>query len=1027
MPATPLRGRFSPQLLVPIALVSLIWSGFEPTPGEQSHSARGDEPQNAAPVPYEEKKIGPTPEESLSRLKVAEGFEVSLFAAEPMVAQPLSLTFDDRGRLWVTQYLQYPLPAGLKAVKADEYLRTQWDKVPEPPPRGPRGADRITILEDMDGDGKADQAKDFLTGLNLASGMALGHGGVFVLQTPYLLFYPDRDQDDVPDGDPEVLLKGFGMEDAHSVANSLTWGPDGWLYGAQGSTVTAKIRGIEFQQGIWRYHPLTKEFELFAEGGGNTWGIDFDAYGALLAGGNTVEPLCHHVQGAYYVKGFGKHGPLHNPYSFGYFPPVKHVGYLGNGLTGGFVIYQADYFPSAFRDKVIYPTTRQSAVRFAALPRSGSTFETHFEGNFLESEDRSFRAVDGMVGPDGALYVADWCDDNISHTNPLDRSKWYMPRREDGRIWRVNVKGHPPAPWSGPALRELASDALVDRLSSPNVWHAREARRLLVDRQDVSVLPRLRKMLESATDEKLALEALWTAHSIQEIDDAFAEKLLHSPFEHVREWAIRLLGDRKTAPPARETLIEIARRDASIGVRSQLACSCKRWPAADALAIVAELLRRDEDAGDPHIPLLLWWAIESKAIEDRTAVLKLVAGPEAWDHPIARDVIVERLARRYAATRDSEGFEACLTLYRSAPTEADRRRVLAGMNQQLAGGVIEAVPASWVETVDRLLEGQPDSLVLEWGIRLGDAFAQEIARRRVLDSSVAAADREALLKALAEFARPETLPVLLETLASENSATIRSAVLAALGRFANPEIAASALALYPAAAPELRSRIVDLLVSRPGWSRELLAAIGAGGITPKELSLDQVRRLRIHEDADLQSQVERHWGKVRAATPLEKRGKINAVVGMLAQGTGDSAAGKLQFKKHCAICHRLDGEGNKIGPDLAAAELKNQETLLLNVIDPSAIVRQEFVAYVANLSDGRIMTGLLAESTDDTVTLLDAKNQRTLLKRSEIDELAPAELSLMPEQALDPLSPQETRDLFAYLRADRPATPATGK
>src|SRR5262249_51233815 len=143
-----------------------------------------------------------------------------------------------------------------------------------------------TIFEDTKGNGKPDKVKDFVTGLNLASGMVLGDGGVYVLQAPYLLFYPDKNCDDVPDGDPEVLLKGFGMEDAHAVANSLQWGPDGWIYGAQGSTVTANIRGIEFQQGIWRYNPRTRRFELFSEGGGNTWGVDFDRKGQLIAGTN---------------------------------------------------------------------------------------------------------------------------------------------------------------------------------------------------------------------------------------------------------------------------------------------------------------------------------------------------------------------------------------------------------------------------------------------------------------------------------------------------------------------------------------------------------------------------------------------------------------------------------------------------------------------------------------------------------------------------------------------------------------------
>ncbi|MEX2286923.1 MAG: PVC-type heme-binding CxxCH protein, partial [Planctomycetaceae bacterium] len=219
-----------------------------------------------------------TPQDEIKHLTIADGLQISLYASEPHVRQPLSISFDDRGRMWVLQYIQYPIPEGLKAVQVDQYLRTKYDKVPEPPPRGPRGHDKISILEDTDGDGRIDAAKDFLTELNLASGMALGHGGVFVVQSPYLLFYADRNRDDVPDGDPEVLLSGFGMEDAHAFANSLTWGPDGWLYGAQGSTVTADIRGIGFQQGVWRYHPLTKQFELFGEGGGNQWGIDFDRF-----------------------------------------------------------------------------------------------------------------------------------------------------------------------------------------------------------------------------------------------------------------------------------------------------------------------------------------------------------------------------------------------------------------------------------------------------------------------------------------------------------------------------------------------------------------------------------------------------------------------------------------------------------------------------------------------------------------------------------------------------------------------------
>ena len=185
----------------------------------------------------------------------------------------------------MVQYLQYPFPAGVKIVKYDRYLRAVFDKVPPPPPRHDRGADKITILEDKDGDGKFESHKDFLTGLNMATSVAVGRGGVWVLNPPYLLFYPDRNRDDVPDGDPEVHLSGFGLEDTHAVANSLRWGPDGWLYGTQGSTTTADVKGVKFLgQAIWRYHPETRQFELFAEGGGNTWSLEFDSKGRLFSG-----------------------------------------------------------------------------------------------------------------------------------------------------------------------------------------------------------------------------------------------------------------------------------------------------------------------------------------------------------------------------------------------------------------------------------------------------------------------------------------------------------------------------------------------------------------------------------------------------------------------------------------------------------------------------------------------------------------------------------------------------------------------
>ena len=221
-------------------------------PFVENFKGRGALPDGSKPL---------SPADTIKNFKMAEGLAMQVVAHEPAVAQPLNMYFDERGRMWVTQYLQYPFPAGIKILEYDKYLRAVFDKVPPPPPNHFRGKDKITIHEDTDGDGVFDKHKTFLDGLNMARSVITGRGGAWVLMPPYLLFYPDKNGDDIPDGDPEVHLTGFGLEDTHSGANSLRWGPDGWIYGAHGSTCTAEIQGIKFLgQAIWRYHPPTKRF-----------------------------------------------------------------------------------------------------------------------------------------------------------------------------------------------------------------------------------------------------------------------------------------------------------------------------------------------------------------------------------------------------------------------------------------------------------------------------------------------------------------------------------------------------------------------------------------------------------------------------------------------------------------------------------------------------------------------------------------------------------------------------------------------
>jgi putative membrane-bound dehydrogenase-like protein len=968
-----------------------------------------------------------SPEEALKHFKVADGFEVKLFASEPLVRQPVTMTFDDRGRMWVIQYLQYPAPAGLKPIEVDRYLRTRYDRVPEPPPQGPRGADKITILEDTDGDGRADRAKDFVTGLNLASALAIGNGGVYVGQAPYLLFYPDRDRNDVPDSDPEVLLTGFGMEDAHAVVNSLQFGPDGWLYGAQGSTVTADIRGIGFQQGIWRYHPASKRFELFSEGGGNTWGLDFDRHGNAIAGTNWGDAVClHQVQGGYYVKGFSKHGPLHNPYAYGYFDHVKHHGHVGGHVTCGGIVYQGGAFPEAFDNTYIAANLLSNAVYWSAIEPAGSTFTTRYLGTLLETDDIWFRPIDCLSGPDGSVYVADWYDQRANHVIPEDT--W---DRSNGRVWKIAYRGAArPAETLGLAAR--SSDQLVDLLSHRNEWYAREARRILSERRDAAVLSRLQKLIEQTADEHLALEALWTLYVSGGWNNALAIKLLDHASPQVRAWSVRLIGDekRELSPAVRQRLVELADREPNPAVRSQLACTCKRLKADDGLAIVTRLMRRGEDQPDPHIPLLLWWAIEDKAITARDRVLGLFASSETWQLPIVRGTLVERLARRYLAERSEAGYTACAELLSLAPRSEDARLLVAAMDRDFSGRPLDRVPAPLERPLAKLwAQDALDPTLTRFALRLGGREAYARALARATDRGEPQEVRLALIAAIGQRARGDALGPLLSLLdePQPQAAAIRMATLAALAHFADESIAEGVLSRYAEFSASLRQAAVVLLCSRTTWSRRLVEAVAKGRVDPQDVSIDQVRQMLAHDDRELASEIETRFGKIRPTTPGEKQAYVPVLGRVLNAGQGDLERGHQLFTKHCATCHTLHGEGNKVGPDLTSADRKNRDVLLINILDPSGTIRPEFVSQTAMLTDGRVLTGLVTESSEQQITLVDAKNQKTTLARDEIEEINPSTQSLMPERLLEPLAPQELRDLFRYLQSDAPPARSAGR
>jgi len=976
-------------------------------------------------------------------MKMAEGLQVESFASEPMVVQPVCIEFDDRGRLWVIQYLQYPNPAGLTRTRVDRWSRTTYDRVPPPPPKGPRGADRITILEDTDHDGRADQARDFVSGLNLATGLAFGHGGVFVLNVPYLLFYPDRDGNDVPDGDPEVCLTGFGMEDAHSVANSLTWGPDGWLYGCQGSTVTSRIRDIEFQQGVWRYHPGTRQFELFCEGGGNSWGIDFDDEGELIYSTN-VGPYrnLHGVQGGYYWKSVGKHGALHNPYTFGYFDHIPHTNFTGGHVTAGGLIYNGTNLPPHFHQAYLNADLLGHGIQWHRMYPWGSTFTSSHGGYLLESPDTWFAPCDLALAPDGAIFVADWHDRRTAHPDP--DADW---DRSNGRIYRLartTTRSDAIPDW-----RRLNTEQLAGALENPNPWWRRRALRILSERRDPASYSSLHALFSSTVHHRTSLLALWALHGAGGWRDEDARAALSHPAPSVRKWAIRLLGDRKSVSPSlEERLLERAQHEPSVRARGQLASTAARLRPEIALPILHTLIQRDLDVHDPFLPHLLWWGVEKHAVTSVKAVSELFAGRLSRPSRLASEFILERLMRRWMA----EGTQACqdgaTQLLENAPDPATHARLLAALDQGFddrpaqppgfgTGGLFNSADEVSIEAstarapspispkLERLLlqlwREQPDQSVrLKLAARLGHPPALERARSLLATPGLEPSRALQLIQLLGNFGLETDAPRLHPFL-FRSPENVALETLDALGRIASPSFVPQLIQAYPELSARTQSRLRTLLLSRKSWVPQALLAVEEGRLPAAHFSPESLRATALHHDESLDRRVRKIWGRVTRGTPEEKLAEMRRLNNDLNAGRGDPDRGRQHFTTRCATCHTLFAQGGSIGPDLTTANRQDRVFLLASLVDPSAAIRKEYLAQEIQLRGGSAYSGVLLEQGGMQWILGTATGERIVFPASEVQSVKESAISIMPEGTLSGLTPQDLRDLFAFLQSQPPA------
>ncbi len=942
---------------------------------------------------------GLEPREAAAAMTVPPGFRVDLVASEPELHQPIALAVDARGRLWVAEAFTYPVRA----------------------PEG-EGRDDLLVFEDRDRDGAFESRTVFASGLNLVSGLELGFGGVWVGAAPNLFFIPDRDDDLVPDGPPEVVLDGWGYEDTHETLNSFTWGPDGWLYGCHGvftnSTVgapgTSDEERVPLNAGVWRYHPTRKAFEVFAWGTSNPWGLDFDAHGQALVTACVIPHLFHLAQGGRYLRQAGSH---FDPHVFEDIPTIAdHRHYLGDNPHGGnlrsnaaggghahcgALIYQADLFPEEYRGLVLMNNIHGNRVNADRLDRAGSGLVGRHASDVLLANDRWFRGISLELGPEGSLYFIDWYDRQACHDQ--EPAHW---DRTNGRLYRLTYGPHRPLDVNLPAL---SSEELVRLCFHSNEWFARRARVLLQERgPDARVHTLLRRILLERGEERRILRALWALHATGGLDERLAREILASPHEHVRAWTVQCLLERPgLSGELLDQLSLLALRDPSPVVRLYLASALQRLPLAQRFGIARPLVAHGEDADDPNIPLLSWYGIEP-----------LVAALPEQAFVLARESRLEKLSR-FVYRRAALVPELRPELVRLVGGEQDPARRLL-LLEELALALREerglGAPRGWPELAAEILRSPDErvrALALELAVAFGDREVFGELRAQLADRSGAPERRSQALDALVRGHDLET-PALLQTLLDEPD--LRGPVLRALANFDDQGTPRAILARYAALEPDERRDALATLGSRGAWARELLEALGRGEIARADLSAFQLRALGDLRDTEVDRLLSRHVGLVQAADD-EKERRMAELADFL-QGAGardaDLPRGREVFARTCQQCHRLFDAGGTLGPDLTGANRSDAGYLLSNVIDPSGIVGQDYRATNAWLADGRLVTGIERARSSTTVTL-QTENELLTVPLGDIEELQLSELSAMPEGLLDALAPDEIRDLFAYL------------
>ncbi|MES2789578.1 MAG: PVC-type heme-binding CxxCH protein [Planctomycetota bacterium] len=984
-----------------------------------------------------------TPADVVKTAKLPPGFQLSAFAAEPDVQNPIAITTDERGRLWVAENFTW---AGSGLGNYDTKLR-----------------DRIIILEDTDGDGKHDKRTVFWDGAVKLTSVEVGFGGVYALCLPNLLFIPDRNRDDIPDGPPVILLDGINDHSVgHTPANGLKWGPDGWLYGRHGILATSSIgapgttesQRFQINTGVWRYHPTRLKGEAVMHGMTNPWGADYTAQGEMFVINTVIGHLWHVVPGAHTQRMFGADI---NPRAYQLIAQVAdHVHWdtgenwsdIRKGVTDktsaaggghahiGLMVYQGDNWPEEYRGRVYTLNLHGRRINSDILVREGAGYKATHGPDMCFIADPFFRGMDLITGADGGVFIADWSDTGECHDHD-------GVHRTSGRIYKLTYgQPKPVAPFD---LSQVDDAELVRLQSASNDWYVRQSRRLLQERSvaknaalgeaalkaDAEVqnagwkarAELLQQFNQPAAKDEAGqsavalskLRALWALNAAGGLETDWLVKQLQHADEHVRVWAVRLLadhfGDASTPSPAvLQGLQHAAAEDASGLVALYVASALQqlpleaRWPIAEALAT------RKAYATDRMFPIMLWLGIEAAVPHDAAKGVALLKKSQI---PLLRENIARRLAEEIE--RAPASVNALLQIAESGPADV-QRDILVGMSLGLKGWRKAPQPEAWKAISGKVLaspNAETQQAATELGIVFGDGRAMEALLKVVNDGGADPAARGQAVRELAQ-AKSAGVVELLQGLLRDRS--VATEAVRALALYDAPNTPEQLLGALGGFSPEGRAEVVNTLVSRPAYAKALLKAVRDKQLLASEISAYHARQVRSFEDEQLTKDLTELWGDVRTS-PAEKRSLIEKFKAELSQevlAKADLSAGRLVYQKTCANCHILYGAGRKVGPDLTGSNRKNIDYLLENVVDPSAVVGADFRVLLVTMEDGRVLSGVVSEQNERTITLQLAQAPVTI-DRKEIEESKQTTSSLMPDGQLQTLTKDQIRDLMAYL------------